>query len=168
MASQRILDPTNQIYLDAAVGWLGLGNPSEASIEVDRIALEYKTHPDVLEVRWEVSGRRQQWEEALAIADSLVVGHPERSSGWLHRSYCLHELARTLEAWNKLIPAVDRFPKEVTIPYNLACYACQLGNLKQAEEWLEKAAVLRGRSAIKKLAAQDDDLEPMRSFLATW
>ncbi len=168
MASPRILDRTSQIHLDAAVGWLGLGNPGEAGDEVARIASDFAEHPDVLEVRWEVSGRQERWEEALLIADSLVLGHPERSSGWLHRSYCLHELARTLEAWNKLFPAVDRFPKEATIPYNLACYACQLGNLKQAEEWLEKAAALRGRSAIKKLAAEDRDLDPMRSFFSAW
>jgi len=77
-------------------------------------------------------------------------------------------LGRTLEAWNKLLPAVERFPKEATIPYNLACYACQLGNLEHARVWLEKAAQIRGRRTIKALAADDADLKPLRTTLEEW
>lgn len=154
--------------LDAAVGWVGLGNIDEAAKELDQVSAEYENHPDVLEVRWELDGRRRRWQPALKTAELLVRGYPERCSGWLHRSYCLHELQRTLEAWNKLMPAYDRFPKEATIPYNLACYACRLGNLEQAQSWLERAVKIRGRRAIKSLALQDPDLMELHPVLQSW
>ena len=164
----QTIDSTNMMHLDASVGWIGLGNLHEAEQEIDRVAPEYRDHPDVLEVRWELLGRQCRWPEALEIAERLVEFFPDRCSGWLHRSYCLHELRRTLEAWNKLVPVVEKFPKEATIPYNLACYACQLGNLEHAQEWLEKAALIRGRRAIKSLAVDDQDLQPLRTTLSSW
>jgi tetratricopeptide (TPR) repeat protein len=168
MASVKDIDFANTRRLDASVGWIGLGNLKEAEVEIEQVASEFRLHADVLEVRWEIDGRQERWESALETAELLVESYPERCSGWLHRSYCLHELGRTLEAWNKLISAVERFPKEATIPYNLACYACQLGNLEQAQSWLEKAASIRGRRAIKSMAVEDQDLVALRTTLSSW
>jgi tetratricopeptide (TPR) repeat protein len=168
MASVKDIDFANRRRLDASVGWIGLGNLTEAEVEIEQVAPEFRLHADVLEVRWEIDGRRERWESALETAELLVETYPERCSGWLHRSYCLHELGRTLEAWNKLISAFDRFPKEATVPYNLACYACQLGNLEQAQSWLEKAASIRGRRAIKSMAVEDQDLVALRTTLSSW
>ena len=167
-AGNRSIDPHSRMHLDGAIGWLGLGNFREAALEIEKVSAAFSHYPDVLEVRWEITGKEGEWEAALTLAESLVVGYPDRCSGWLHRSYCLHELGRTLEAWNKLLPAVERFPKEATIPYNLACYACQLGNLEHARVWLEKAAQIRGRRTIKALAADDADLKPLRTTLEEW
>ena len=168
MASPSKIDVENRRHLDAAVGWIGLGNLSEAECEIVQVACGFRLHADVLEVKWEIDGRQERWEAAIVSAELLVENYPERCSGWLHRSYCLHELGRTLEAWNKLVPSVDRFPKEATIPYNLACYACRLGNLEQAQQWLEKAAAIRGRRAIKSLAVEDEDLVALRKTLSSW
>ncbi|MCS1407729.1 MAG: hypothetical protein M2R45_00889 [Verrucomicrobia subdivision 3 bacterium] len=162
------IDFQNSVFLDEAIGWLGLGNLAEAEGQINRVAPQFVRHPDVLEVRWDISGRRREWDQALSIAERLVEGYPERCSGWLHRSYCLHELRRTLEAWNKLLPAYSKFPKEGTVPYNLACYSCQLGNLEQAKGWLEKAAKISGHQAIRSLAINDQDLIPLRDKLKTW
>jgi len=60
-----------------------------------------------------------------------------------------------------LLPVVDKFPKEHIIRYNLACYACQLGNLKEARDWLKKASDLVGTKQIKLMARKDADLEPL-------
>jgi len=47
--------------------------------------------------------------------------------------------------------------------YNLACYSCQLGNLKEAMGWLEKAIDLAGKEDIRLMALEDKDLEPLWS-----
>ena len=52
---------------------------------------------------------------------------------------------RTLEAWDNLLPVAGKFPEVGTIPHNLACYACRLGNLEQAQSWLEKAMGVQGK-----------------------
>ncbi len=168
MSDSGSLEYPNQMFLDAAVGWVGLGNFEEAERELDRIDPALARHPDILEVRWEVLARRRRWEAALSVAELLVDQAPERCSGWLHRSYCLHELKRTLEAWNRLLPAFSRFRKEATVPYNLACYACQLGNLDQAHDWLEKAVAVSSRDEIRSLALRDNDLLPLAPTLEAW
>ncbi len=59
---------------------------------------------------------------------------PDEPPGWIHRSFGLHELGRTSEAEQLLLPAATKFPNEPIIPYNLACYACRLGNIEVARE----------------------------------
>ena len=73
----------------------------------------------------------------------------------------MHDLKRTKEAWNALLPVVDKFPDDPIIRYNLACYACQLGDLKEAWTWLQAAIDLASKTDIRKMALDDPDLEPL-------
>jgi hypothetical protein len=57
---------------------------------------------------------------------------------------------------------VDKFPKEPIIRYNLVCYACQLGDLKGAKEWLKKAFGTGNPTKMKLMALEEPDLEPLR------
>ncbi len=45
--------------------------------------------------------------------------------------------------------------------YNLACYECQLGNLKEAREWLKQAFNLGDAKQMKLAALDDPDLQPL-------
>ena len=47
------------------------------------------------------------------------------------------------------------------IPYNIACYACQLGDYDEAREWLIKAFELEDAKRLLKTALADTDLKPM-------
>jgi predicted Zn-dependent protease len=152
--------------LNAAVGWLELGNLGEARRELDLVSPELQSHPDVLEVRWDLHAHERQWEPALAVAEQLVAAAPDRCSGWIDRSFSLHEVKRTGEARDKLKPAADRFPDVSTIPYNLACYECQLDQLEEARRWLKRAMRLRGTKEILGMALKDSDLEPLWPELA--
>ena len=67
----------------------------------------------------------------------------------------------TQEARNQLAPVAEKFPAVSTIPYNLACYACQLGNPAEARQWLAKAIEIGGVDDIKRMALADPDLKPM-------
>jgi hypothetical protein len=60
-----------------------------------------------------------------------------------------------------LRPAVEKFPEEPTIPYNLACYECMLGNLDEARRWLQEAIKRGGLKKIRTMALRDADLEAM-------
>ena len=73
----------------------------------------------------------------------------------------LHEMKRTEEAWKLLLSVVDDFPDNTYMRYNLACYTCQLGKLKDAMTWLEKAIDLAGKRDVRKMALEDKDLEPL-------
>ena len=157
------LEPPDSHHLSAAEGWLELGNPTEAAAELELVAPEHRTHPSVLELGWQIHARARQWEACLELAARLVRLNPELATGWIHRSYTLHELKRTAEARNQLLPACARFPHEAVIPYNLACYECTLGNLPLARQWL-KQAFSRPNSQLWRVAAHNDpDLAPLRA-----
>jgi hypothetical protein len=59
------------------------------------------------------------------------------------------------------VPAAVLFPNEWIIRYNLACYACQLGNHQEAWKWLEIAFNLGDANQVKLMALDDPDLEPI-------
>ena len=155
------IEHPDSLYLSAAEGWLELGNSSEALEELARISPGVREHPDVLEVRWQIAIKRRDWTEGLAIAERLCHLAPESPFGWIHRSYCLHELKRTQQAWDSLLPLAETFPQEWLIRYNLACYACQLGRIPEANEWLMRAIEVGDALKINRLAAEDPDLKPL-------
>ena len=100
------------------------------------------------------------------IAETLVKVAPRETHGWTHRSFVLHEMNRTQEAFDLLLPAAERFPKCWLIPYNLACYCAQLGRLKDAWQWLEKAFALGDSKKVKLMALDDKDLETFWADIA--
>jgi predicted Zn-dependent protease len=148
-------------YLDAAEGWLSLGNPAEATAEIDRMAPEMRLHPEVLNVRWQILAREKNWKTCMVIAGTLTRLIPESSVGWIHLSYTLHELGRTQEAWDNLQAIAERFPDDCTISYNQACYACRLGNLSTAEALLLHIMKIGDRDEMKRVALSDSDLQPL-------
>ena len=159
---QRI-EPPESHYVNAAQGWLELGLPGEANAELDLLPDRLQVHPDVLEVRWAIVATQQRWDAALEVATELVQTAPSRPTGWLHRAYALRRAPQggLKQAWNALLPAADRFPKEALIPYNLSCYACQMRQLDAARVWLKRAFSAGRKEHIKKMALEDPDLEPL-------
>ena len=154
-------------HLNAAEGWLELGNHREALAELDCISAAAQGRLEVLGVRWSITAQFKAWEECVRIATSIVALAPSEVFGWIHRSYALHELKRTQEARDLLLPAVKLFPKNETIPYNLACYECQLGEVAAARDWLRRAMKLRQPAALKAQALEDPDLKPLWPELKT-
>ncbi|NBV23003.1 MAG: tetratricopeptide repeat protein [Proteobacteria bacterium] len=151
--------------VSAALGWLELKLPGEARAELQQVAPANLNHPEVLEVWWRIHAAEQHWDEALRVAELELIAAPERMSGWVDRSYSLHELRRTQEAREALLPAVKKFPEASLIPYNLACYACQLGNTGEARQWLMKAIARGEKDEIKNLAVNDPDLAAIRDLV---
>jgi tetratricopeptide (TPR) repeat protein len=159
------LGPPDTHHLSAAFGWMELGNPAEAKAELAKLSPGLAEHPDVLEVTWAIHAAAKDWTEALCTAERLIRLAPNEAASWLHFSYAMRRAASGgLEAaWHALLPAAERFPTEVTIPYNLACYACQLEQLEEARRWLQRAVALSSKARIKGMALADSDLRPLWS-----
>jgi predicted Zn-dependent protease len=158
-------EPPNIHHLNAAQGWLGLGNSIEADAELDQIAPELQHSQEVLEIRWQIHARHKQWEKCVEYANTLVESIPDHPMGWVHRSYALHELKRTREAFDALLPALARFPEDWLIQYNLACYCCRLKDFQRALNYLEQACKLGDARDIKAMALKDSDLLEVRNLL---
>ncbi len=157
------MEPPDQFRLSAAVGWLELGNPVEALAELEQISAPFQDHPDVLEARWGILASQHRWPAALETARKLLQLAPDRASAWLHHAYALRRApdGGLRAAWQALTPALEKFPDEPTIPYNLACYACQLDELDAARAFFQRAVIVGGKEHIKPLALNDRDLEPL-------
>jgi len=153
------LEPPDTHHLNAAEGWIGLGNPTEAERELAKVSSVRAHHPDVLRVWYHVHEKRGHWEEAVTVARVLCRTVPHLAFGWIHLAYALHELRRTHEAYKVLLPIVEKFHDEYIILYNLACYTCQMGALEEARTWLRKAVAMAGADTIKELASTDPDLK---------
>jgi predicted Zn-dependent protease len=150
-------------HLDAAVGWLGLGCAPEARVELELISAARQQHPAVLDARWTLCAHEKRWAEALEIAKAELAAAPDDCAGWLHRAYALRRVpdGGLARAWDALLPAAEKFPKEPVIAFNLACYACQRQQPDVARQWLQRAMKTGGREAMRKMALADDDLKPL-------
>ena len=164
------LEPFDIHRLNAALGWLGLNAPADARAELDAIAPAQQSHPAVLETRWLLCAHEENWDDALLVAELERQAAPDDSSGWLHRAYALRRVENggLTQAWDALLPAVEKFPSEPVIAYNLACYACQLNQLTDARKWLQSAVQIGGQDGIKKMALADEDLKPLWPEIEVW
>src|SRR6185503_19779708 len=93
----------------------------------------------VLAVRCDIYIVAMRWPAVIAVAWTLVNLVPDRPSGWVRRSFALHGLKQTQQAFDLLLPAARKFPEIPAIPYNLACYCAQLGKLEEARRWLHQS-----------------------------
>ena len=165
------IGPPDSHHLLAALGWLELGLPAEAGEEIAHITPGNIEHPDVLEVRWEICAAGKRWDTGLQLAERLLQVAPDRSSGWIHRAYALRRVpgGGLGKAWEALRPAYEKFPDISIIPYNLACYAAQLGRPDDAWEWLQKAVTSGGeKERLRTMALVDADLESLWPKIREW
>jgi predicted Zn-dependent protease len=156
------LDMPDSFHLQAAEGWLGLGDVESATNELKEISPDKDTHPSVLAVRYQIFAQAKQWDTAVEVADDLAKMLPEKPFVWINLAYATRRKTggSIPEAKKILLGAEPNFPKHYLFPYNLACYCSQLGELEQAQQWLKKAAKI-DNAAVKKMAVEDTDLKPL-------
>ena len=147
--------------VDAAEGWLELGDWKSASEELAQLDPNHNTHPEVLRMCVEIHTAAKRWDLVIESADRLSRLMPDQSYACLRLAYALHELKRTQAAWTTLLRVADTFPDQWVIPYNLACYAAQLGDLPGAREWLAKSFKVGDEVALRREALEDPDLAPL-------
>lgn len=146
-------------HLLAAQGWIELGMFADAVDELKSIAPRNRKKADVLAVRWAACSGAKQWEAAVEIAITLIETAPDRFDGWWMKSYALHEMKRTQEAYENLAAVIPKFSREHTAHYNVACYLVRLGRVDDAREYLKVAFALEPK--MRKGALEDPDLEPL-------
>lgn len=157
------LEPPDVHHFNAAEGWLMLGNRPEALYELEKISPLNQIHPDVLEIKWQIRVAEKEWPDALEIASKMREVAPDQLSGYIAHAYALRRApgGGLQPAWEALCPALERFPDAWIVPYNLACYACQLGQNQQARRLLDKALLIGNRPDVLKMALQDEDLKTL-------
>jgi hypothetical protein len=161
------LSKPDSLHFDGAEGWLMLGDHREAELEWNLIAPQFHRLPEVLSLKWSIQAAANNWQQASETAVQLCEAAPDQAIGWVNLAYSVRRKTDggLKQAWSILEATFQRFPKDSIIPYNLSCYAAQMGMVNEAWEWLQKAAHIAGVAPIKAMALKDPDLSPLRTWI---
>ncbi len=152
-----------QHHLRAAVGWMELGLPRETLQEIGGLPIAIREHPKVLQLRWSLLSDLEEWSQAFSVAEKWLEKEPRNPGTWVSRAFAARRRpgGSIAEAFALLEPAAAIFPGEAVIPFNLACYQVQLGDLAAAREWWSLALCRGDRDDLLRMALGDADLEPL-------
>ena len=156
------MDIVHQRLLVAAQGYSELGLPELALDELDLLPEEVQQSPVGLESRLSVLMMAKRWKPALGLGRTLCELTPDKTTGFIHAAFCLHELGQSREARELLVSGPAALKAEPTYHYNLACYEAALGNLDQARAHL-KVSIAMDRK-LKDYARTDPDLQALRAL----
>ena len=147
-------------YLSYALGYLQLGLHAEARAELSVLSPDFLASPPALAVRLEIAMADETWDEVIAIAPELVGHDAKQERPWVAWAYALRERERIAEAQETLLAGARLIANPTPlIAYNLACYACLLGDLPEARRLLT-SVYIRDKSW-REIARDDPDLAPL-------
>ena len=158
------LEPENQRLLTAAQGFLELGLPLDAHDEIESMDADVRHVPEVLEVRVEIYRALKKWELMQTVAKKLTEAEPADSRWPLAWAYATRRAESLDAARFILIAAWELHEKEPLIPYNLACYLCQMGKPEIAKDVIRHAFDLDPK--MRLAALDDEDLRPLWDEIA--
>ena len=156
------MTPTNR-RLQAAEGYLELGMAVQAHEELEGLEPLLRDDPRVLALRVYAYQGLGRWPEMEAAAGTLRARCPDEAQWRISLAYATRRAKDLLAAREILLEARTRFPEEVMIHFNLACYACQLGRLDDARAHLADA--FRLDKTCRRTALADADLAPLHAEL---
>jgi predicted Zn-dependent protease len=146
--------------LSYAQGYLELGMLQEAAAELDLIEAPDSERSTVLALRLALLQEQKNWHALRLAAEIFVRREPHEAGGWITWAYATRRDQSLTAAENILLEAERAHPAEATIQFNLGCYACQRGDLKEARRRVDRAIALE--KSFRALAATDSDLAPLR------
>jgi tetratricopeptide (TPR) repeat protein len=153
------LEPPDQRHWQAAVGYVELGMFQDANDQLEQIDPFNRAAPEVLAVRLAIYRGLKKWEAMQQIAKRLKEFEPDNMQWTISLAYATRRAYSIDVAMAILLDAQPKFPKEAAIPYNLACYYCQLGEIESAKRYLRQA--LEIDLNWRKAALEDEDLKPL-------
>jgi predicted Zn-dependent protease len=132
------LEPPDQQYWQAAVGYVELGIYADANAELEKIDPFCRAAPEVLVVRIAIYHGLQKWELMAEIAKRLADFQPDDVQWTISLAYATRRANSIKAAKQILLNAESKFPNEAIIKYNLACYFCQTAEVESAKNYLKK------------------------------
>jgi tetratricopeptide (TPR) repeat protein len=154
-----MLEPPDQQILTAAYGYVQLQMFHEANEQLDKIDPFLRAAPEILALRIEIYRGLAKWELMIELAKRLLEFQPDNPEWPVSLAYATRRAISVEAAKEILLKAEPQFPREALIPYNLACYECQLGNLVSAKNYLTQAFKIDSNWRV--IALEDRDLEPL-------
>lgn len=118
----------------------------EAAEELAAIEGDDRESVDVRRVRVDLAMEAKQWKRVVELAGPIAEVLPKDEQVWISWAYALRELQQIVEAREVLLKAEKvHGHKSAILHYNLACYACLLSHLEEANKRLKRAIKLDKR-----------------------
>jgi len=146
--------------LTAASGFCELGLYQEALEELAGLPENVRDEVAVLAAWLQIYQSWGKWAEEASVAERLIEKNPEEADWYVALAFATRRGRGLAEAEAVLAAAVEQFPQNATINFNLACYYAQSGDLELARLHLGKAIAID--SQFKEAALADPDLAPLR------
>ena len=145
-----------------------LGDPVEALAELDLLPDEFRRRLEILTLQWSACTALRRWDAAWTVAHAQWSHHPGAVESWIHRSYAARRRSggSITEAFGLLEPALERFPGEPILHYNLACYLAQMGREDEAWQRFRGALEVGDPIEFRAMALADEDLKPIWGRIA--
>jgi hypothetical protein len=137
----------------------------EAWDQLEEIAPEQRHHLEVVRLRIHILLALERWDSAAVLAESLITKGVRDGGIYLNAAYAVRRARSLLEANELLLRGEAILEKDAMFHFNLACYACQLGDLEGAKMRLGKAVEIDETWRAKAL--DDSDLEPLWESLSS-
>lgn len=150
-----------QRRLSFARGYLELGMVAEAAAELAQLSGTDAETNEVLALKIAVRHEQEDWPGVRDLARELIRREAADAAIWVTLAYATRRADSLVAAEIILIKAEKAYPDEPTIQFNLGCYACQRGDLKEARRRVDRAIELDDK--FKEIAATDPDLAPLRA-----
>lgn len=151
--------------LDAASGYTALDMYVDAWNELENLPADLRGTETVLAAKIEILQHFGKWKFARQLAESLTRHFPANPRWWLAWSMSMRGEDSIQSARSILEEAVDVHPSVALIHYNLACYACLLGEMERSRGFLQQAFLLD--DTLKIVALCDPDLRPFGKHIGS-
>lgn len=134
---------------------------AEAAAELKRIDATHQESLEVLTIRVAILHEQKKWPELAQIAAKLVTRAPSDAAAWVTWAYAVRRCDSLESAERILLNAEQQHPAEPTIQFNLGCYACLRGDIREAKRRVDRAIALEPR--FMDALATDPDLAALRA-----
>ena len=161
-AIQSDLDSLSDVTrwaLEKADGYMDLKMWAQAQDELNKVSPDDVASIAYRHTRLRLAIENEDWPTSTDLVTSLQKAVPEEPAFWVQHAYVARRAESIHAARTILCDALGKFPQMAVIPFNLACYECQLGELQLAHEYLQAAFELD--PSFRDLALRDEDLEPL-------
>lgn len=147
--------------LSHARGYLELGMVAEAAATLAQLSEAEADTTEAIAVRIALHHEQENWAAVRDLARELIQRDAADAAVWVTCAYATRRVDSLAAAEIILIQGEKHHPEEPTIQFNLGCYACQRGDLKEARRRVARAIELDAK--FKAIAASDPDLIPLRA-----
>ena len=145
-------------HLTAADGYCELKMYLDADAELEQITGKRRHLPEVLGISLKIYDGMMH-----VMAKNLVEYDTDNVQWWIALANATRWTENLEAAKLTLLEGLKKHPREAQVHYDLACYECQLGDLKLAKNCLEHAIKIDKNCRITALA--DEDFRPLWGWL---